>query len=153
MLVVAYMLVMFTGCEKSTKSQPREMYKASPHFASFRDIPGITEDEIKAIEALQKECDSFVYGMPESTEAFIVENKEIKGFSALFCGWLSELFGIPFKPAQYEWLDLLKGLDSGKVDFTGEMMATEVRHKKYFMTDAIAERLVRCYYLTSISLS
>ena len=153
MFIIAFIWVIFADCEKSNRSKPAEQLWVPPPFTSFRDIPGITETEIKAIEALQRECRSFVYGMPQSTEAFIVENNEIKGFSALFCGWLSELFGIPFKPAQYEWLDLLKGLERGDVDFTGEVRATEERRKKYFMTDAIAERVVKCYCLTNTSLS
>ncbi|MDR0326277.1 MAG: transporter substrate-binding domain-containing protein [Oscillospiraceae bacterium] len=116
-------------------------------FTSFYDIPGLTEDEIRAVEAVVREYDSFVYGMPQSVEAFLAESGRIEGFAALFCEWLTELFGVRFELEQFEWQDLLAGLESGTVDFTGEMRATEERRKTYAMTDAIAERVVMAYRL------
>jgi signal transduction histidine kinase/CheY-like chemotaxis protein/ABC-type amino acid transport substrate-binding protein len=131
------LLVVFPSCGKSAGEQG----KAAPVFSSYRDIPGVTEEEINAIEGLRG--NSFIYGMTPSTEAFIREDNAIGGFSALFCQWLSELFGIPFEPIIYEWGDLLAGLDSGRVDFTGDMVATKERRKIYSMTDAIAIRSVK----------
>jgi hypothetical protein len=61
----------------------------------FYDIPGITKDEIKAIEKLKKEYDQFIYGMPLSIEAFEEKDGSINGFAALLCGWMTELFEIP----------------------------------------------------------
>jgi signal transduction histidine kinase/CheY-like chemotaxis protein/ABC-type amino acid transport substrate-binding protein len=107
----------------------------------------VTEDDIIAIEKLREEYDSFVFGMPQSTEAFIDENGDIKGFSALFCDWLTELFGIPFVVKQYEWPYVLEGLKTGEIDFTGEMRATEERRETYFMTGDIAERIINSYRL------
>jgi hypothetical protein len=59
------------------------------------------------------------------------------------------LFDIPFRPELFEWGDLTAGLESGGIDFTGELTATEERlnpgdpeQKPYFMTDAIAERSI-----------
>jgi ABC-type amino acid transport substrate-binding protein len=108
-------------------------------FATFRDIPGITAEEIQAIEALQQKYESFIYGMTVSTEAFLTDNG-VGGYTALFCEWLSGLFGIEFQPAIYSWMDLMAGLESGQVDFTGELTPTEERLKMYYMTDPIAER-------------
>jgi len=42
---------------------------------SFRDIPGVTEDETAAVESLRERYSSFVYAMPLSTEAFVHENR------------------------------------------------------------------------------
>ena len=117
----------------------------SPAFASFRDIPGISRREVEAIEDLQKRTDSFVYGMLETPEAFYGDSGEIEGFSALMCEWLTGMFGIPFRPAIYEWGDLLAGLKSGEIDFSGELMATDERQLTYFMTDPIAERPLKLY--------
>ena len=142
------LLFMVSGCEKSEAAQT-----GVPVFTSYRDIPGVTEDETKAIESLKNEYDSFVYGMPLSIEAFTDENGDIKGFSALFCEWLTGIFGIRFVPAQYEWSDLLVGLEIGTVDFTGEMRATEERMKVYYMTAAIAERILKRYHLAGISVT
>jgi signal transduction histidine kinase len=81
--------------------------------------------------------------MNMSSEAFYGQNNEIGGYSALFCEWLSSMFGIPFRPAIYEWEDLVSGLDSFEVDFAGDLTATDERRKVYFMTGAIAERSVK----------
>ena len=132
--VFMLLLVLLPACHKFT-----------PQHASFRDIPGITEDEIRAIEAIQKEYDSFVYGMTPTTEAFVDSSGggEVRGFSALFCEWMTNLFGIPFKPVLYNWSDLIAGLESGEVDFTGDLMATGERRKIYFMTGSIAQRTLK----------
>jgi signal transduction histidine kinase/ABC-type amino acid transport substrate-binding protein/AmiR/NasT family two-component response regulator len=140
-LALVFLLVVFSGCGKTAGDGDDGSYK----YTSFRDIPGVTDDEIRAIEALQNQRASFTYGMMPGTEAFLKSNGEMGGYSALFCEWLSELFGIPFKLTFYEWGDLLADLQSGKVDFTGELTATDERRKSYFMTDAIAERSVKTF--------
>jgi len=140
-LVLAFIMSIFSGCAKIPEKQP----DAAIDRLSFRDIPGITKDEINAIEVLQKKYNSFVYGMDVSTEAFIGNNGEIQGYAALFCEWLTELFGIPFRTVFYEWGDLLNGLESGDVDFTGELMTSAERRGTYFMTSPIAERSLKIY--------
>jgi PAS domain S-box-containing protein len=144
MLFTLLLPVLISGCEKSAADQSALL------FTSFRDIPGITKDEITAIEALRKEYASFTYGAVSTTEAFLAypgENTELKGFAALFCGWMTSLFDMPFKPALYEWSDLHTGLESGKIDFTGDLMATEERRKTYLMTDPIASRAVKSFQI------
>jgi PAS domain S-box-containing protein len=137
-----FLLIAVSGCHKNNES----LYGELLGFESFRDVPGVTSDEIAAIEAFQIEYDSFVFGMNPTTEAFIdcIEN-EIKGFSTLFCEWLTGLFGIPFKVSLYSWGDLMAGLESGEIDFTGDLMATEERLKIYDMTEAITERSLRAF--------
>ncbi|MCL2496634.1 MAG: transporter substrate-binding domain-containing protein, partial [Clostridiales bacterium] len=115
-------------------------------YTSYRDIPGVTDDEIQSIEKLREQIDSFAYGMVTSTEMFVdIHSGEINGFSTLVCEWLTELFGIEFKPGIYDWGALVDGLESGKIDFTGELTATEERRMKYFMTDPIAMRMVKSF--------
>jgi len=141
LLSVILLLHLFAGCldsdEKQTESNP-------PAFASFRDIPGVTESEIAAIEALLENSDYeyFIYGMSPSTETFRDEYGEIRGFSALFCEWLTGIFGIEFIPEIYIWESLIAGLDDGDIHFTGELTPTDERREIYYMTDAIAERTV-----------
>ena len=117
----------------------------------FREIPGVSDEEIAAIEALREKYERFVFGMEPSTEAFVNMDGEIRGYTALLCEWLSGIFGIPFViPELLTWNGLLDGLLSGEVDFTGEMTATEERKnpsdpnkKPYFMTaNAVAQRHV-----------
>ncbi|MDR2730625.1 MAG: PAS domain-containing protein [Treponema sp.] len=140
-VVFALILVMFSGCEISSEDQPGPV----TGNISFRDVPGITGDEINAIEALQKKYSSFVYGVNLSAEAFTGEDGEVRGYSALFCGWLTEMFGIPLKIGFYEWDDLLKGLESGEIDFTGELMSASELRESYFMTSPVAKRSLKIY--------
>ena len=136
-LAIIFLVIFVSGCDKSKKTDEFTV------FTSYIDIPGITEEEINSIEILKRQYNSFVYGVSLSTEAFYGINGEINGYTALFCNWLSELFGIYFKPAIYEWGDLIEGLENGSVNFTGELTATEKRRETYLMTDAIAERSVK----------
>ncbi|MCL2762243.1 MAG: response regulator [Treponema sp.] len=132
---------MLSGCEKSAVNQSGEF----TGYASFRDIPGVTAEEIQAIETIRSQGDSFVYGMPLNIEAFENEHGESSGFSALFCEWLTALFGISFQPARYEWLDLLDGLETGTIAFSGELTPTPARRRIYHMTSAIASRPVQFF--------
>jgi diguanylate cyclase (GGDEF)-like protein len=118
---------------------------AQSSYASFRDIPGVTAAEIEAIEKLQAKNDTLVYGMLFSTETFYSQDGEAKGFTALFCQYLTDLFGIVFKPITYEWSDLVAGLKDGSIHFSGELTATEERRKTYHMTDAIAIRTIKYF--------
>ncbi len=114
-----------------------------PSFASFRDIPGVTGEEIAAIEALQKSGEPLVYAAIESGEAF-ERDGEIYGFTAMYCRLMSGLFGLEFQPRIYAWSDILAGLDTGEIAFTGEMTATDERRDGgYYMTGAIAERSIK----------
>ena len=140
-LLIAMLLISaFFYSDISLKAQVNPIINTSPHFISFKDIPGITSGEIEAVEALRKQRESFVYGMILTTEAFYDRDGKVGGFSRYFCDWLSELFDIPFIPAIYSWDDLRYGLATGEIDFSGELTASEERRKTYFMTDPIAER-------------
>ena len=146
-LAVILLLAIDLGCKKFDGGQPDE----TRGYDSYQDIPGVTQDEIIAIEELRRQGTAFVYGMHKSTEAFTREDGEIQGFSALFCHWLTQLFGIPFRPALYGFDDLIEGLATGEIDFTGELMATDERREMYLMTDAIAERTLKYFQLVNSS--
>jgi hypothetical protein len=60
--------VVFSGCVKAISYQS----DSAPPFASFREIPGVTAEEIKAIESLREKYSHFVYGVDHTTEAFPV---------------------------------------------------------------------------------
>jgi len=113
-------------------------------YTSIDDIPGVTNEEIKAVEELRKKYASFTFGALESTEAFYDKNGEIRGYSSFLCEWLTELFGIKFVPKIYEWDDLYPML---KADFTGDLTATEERKAElgFLFTDAIAERSTKYF--------
>ena len=141
-ILAAIMAVtVFSGCEKYIAAD------AASSFDSFRGIPGLTIEEVAAVEELQNSVGSFVYAVNRSTEAFYDENGEVNGFAALFCRWLSELFDIPFIPKIVEWDELIEGLENETIDFTGELTANAERRRKYIMTDDIAQRQIVCIRL------
>ncbi|MDR2581661.1 MAG: transporter substrate-binding domain-containing protein [Fibromonadaceae bacterium] len=117
-LLAALVLLLAACQEKPTENlQPFK-------YTSFRDIPGLTDKEIEEVEALKQQFHFFVYAVEPSTEAFRDKSGEIRGFSVLFCEWLTELFDIPFIPAIYEQDDLLAGIESGEIAFTGKTVST-----------------------------
>jgi diguanylate cyclase (GGDEF)-like protein len=139
--IAAFLLIL--SCDEHVN----HIHHKGPVYKSFREIPSVTPLEIQAIEALKAKDASFVYGAVLGTEAFYGKNGEIKGYAALLSEHLTELFGIKFKPAIYEWGDLLAGLASGQIDFTSDLTATEERRKIYSMTDALAERSIKYFRL------
>ncbi|MDR1929447.1 MAG: transporter substrate-binding domain-containing protein, partial [Treponema sp.] len=145
LLLAGILLLAVSGCDGKDQPPAQDQY---PVYGSYRDIPGVSEEESAAIEALKTRRNSFVYAMNLTTETFYNDDGKIEGFSARFCRWLTELFGIPFEPAVYEWDALIAGLASGEIDFSGELTATEERRGLYYMTDPIAERLVKFMRIT-----
>ncbi|MDR1841910.1 MAG: transporter substrate-binding domain-containing protein, partial [Holophagales bacterium] len=119
------------------------------NYASFRDVPHVTEEEIKAVEALKEGRDHFVYAIAPSSMCFIDANGELRGYSALFCEWLTDLFDIPFKPEMFSWNDFWSKIASHEIDFTGAMTASEKRRKQFFITTDIAVSAVQHYRLVN----
>jgi len=126
-----------TPCSAGAQQKNRP---ASYEFRSLHEIPGVTADEIKAIEAIRAKYDSLVFANDYGTELFKDKDGNLDGFVVLLCEWLTALFKIPFKVQIYEWDNLLENLKSGHIAFTGELTSTPERLKTHFMTSPIAER-------------
>ncbi|MDR1802150.1 MAG: transporter substrate-binding domain-containing protein [Treponema sp.] len=107
---------------------------------SYRDIPGVSAEEIEAIEALKSVRKSFSYASVSSTESFLLSDGTRAGFAREFSGLLSGLFGIPFVQETNTWTPILNGINDKTIDFTGEMTATPQRRETYFMSYPIAQR-------------
>ena len=142
-VLLSFLVSLFSGCAASPETRTYDLEK----YASFLEIPGVTEEERAAVEALLAQRDSFIFGTIPSTEAFYDADGNIAGFVALLCDWMTDLFGVPFEPRFYEWNELLLGLETGDIDFTSELTPTEARREAYFMTDGIAERSVSAFRL------
>jgi len=138
---IVFLLIILPGCNNNIPPDK------SFDVISYRDIPGVTAEEINAIEALKVQYDYFIYGMLECTESFYNMDGNIDGFTRLVCDWLTDIFGIPFIPRNYIWTDLLDGLRDGTIDFSGYLMPTPGRRETYNMTDPIAQRMVKYYRL------
>jgi CheY-like chemotaxis protein/ABC-type amino acid transport substrate-binding protein len=143
LLISCVITIYTTGCFRG----PDGISPDTKLFKTYRDIPGITIQEVYAIEALKEKYDTFNFGLTLTTESFLKENGEVGGYAALFCEWLTELFDIRFQPEIYQWGDLLGKLNAGEIDFAGNMALTEERRKIYQMTDPIAERQCKTFWL------
>ena len=116
------LLILFlplTGCKKSPDRDP-----GISAITTYRDIPGVTQEDISSIENLKKSRDKFSYGQMLETEAFILSDGTYAGFAAKFCNLLSELFEIEFALEFYDWDSLKGGLDDQQIDFTGDLTST-----------------------------
>ena len=140
-------LVMLSALCSCASEKPNADSGVSPEYEDYREIPGITPEEIEQIEALKRSRSSLIYGMCPSTETFYDEEGRIGGYTALFCEWLTDLFDIRFETTIVEWDDLHNQMAAGTIDFTGEMTSTRERREKYHMTSAIAERSIKTFRL------
>jgi signal transduction histidine kinase/CheY-like chemotaxis protein len=140
LLALALTLTLLPACERQQDESRTTDY---PIFLSAADIPGVTAEELAAIEELRAQNVTLTYGMLFGAETFYGSDGSIQGFSRLFCDWLSELFQMPFEPQIHDWYYLIDALNAETIDFTGELTATEERRQFYQMTDPIAERSIK----------
>ena len=138
--LLAISILFFAECDTVKKS-----ISPGNSIRTYRDIPEITDEEISAIEALKSARVRFSYGALISTEAFLLPDGSCIGYTAEFCKFLSELFGINFDLKIYEWNELVKKLNSREIDFTGELTPTAERKQIYNMSLPIAERMLRIF--------
>ena len=143
LLITALFAAVLSACSGFTAERGDEF----PGFTTYRDIPGVNQDDIKAVEALKQKYSSFVYGMTPTTEAFADNNGELRGFAALMCEWLTELFDIEFVLEHHTWNGLLDGLQSGDIHFTSDLAHNEERIKTYYMTQPFTLNPLRFYRL------
>ena len=137
-LIAAMILfVLFVaGCAPVTP----QVTLAETEYMHYTEIPGVTEEEIAAIEALQTISAPLVFGMPEGVSCFENERGALTGFSVFLCDWLSELFDLDFIPEIYEWDDLLRGLASRDIVFTSAL--SPASDYIAYQTGPIAERTI-----------
>ena len=118
----------------------------SDYLNDFRTIPGVTQQEITAIEAaIKRHGGTFSYGNVHGSEAFITRDGVEDGFSKYFCELLSGMFGAKFSTTYHEWDDLLAAISDNTLDFTGELTATSERRRTYFMTDTFHNRTIKIF--------
>ncbi|MDR3321466.1 MAG: response regulator [Synergistaceae bacterium] len=108
----------------------------------YKKIPGVTSNDVDAVEKLRESVSGFTYGVLRSGEAFERLDGSEGGFSAEFCRMLSRMFGIRFEMKFYDGPDQLAlALESGEADFTGEFAPGG----GYFTTGAICERTLKVF--------
>ena len=119
----------------------------------YLDIPGITQEEIDAIDALRAEGRTFSYGALLSTENFLDKDGQLSGYASDLCALLSGLFDIQFVPSLHEWNDLVAGLGDKSIDFTGDFSITPSRASMYLMSEPIAARTIAMFYPSDATIS
>ena len=127
----------------------------SEAILSYKDIPGVTQEEINAVERVKLKYKEFIYGMTLSTECFYREDGRIVGFSKIMCDRLSELFDMPFVPRIFETAALIQGLDTREIQFSGEIKYGQPSNNHlYYTTIPIAERTIKiCSQLSKDALN
>ena len=143
MLVTVIIATGLSGCDNNVEKNRNETFVP----VSFRDIPGVTEEEIAAIDELRLSRDKLTYGACLSTEAYKLPSGAFAGFSNDLCELLSGLFEIDFVLELNDWDVLIDSFESGLLDFTGELTVTDERMNIYSMTHPIAERMLRIFTL------
>ena len=139
-ILVAAMLFNFSGfylVSHADRLIEADEYK----FVAYDKIPGVTESEIKEIEAIKSGRDSFVYGVKLSNDCFYDEDGTLNGFTVFLTEWLSGIFGIEFVPVVYSWDKLNAGLDSMEIDFSGDIPSK--RQDDFFLTSPIIEHNIK----------
>ena len=122
---------------------------AEEQIPNYKDIPGVTQAEIDAIEALKSSGRTFSYGALLSTEMFVNENGQLDGYTTELCGLLSQMFGVKFTPSVFEWDEIVAGVAAHTIDFSGDFTITPERRQSYLMSSTIAVRSIALFYLTS----
>lgn len=115
-------------------------------YTSYKDIPGVTQQEIDAVEAAKETRDYFVYGCTQTAESFYNESGEIDGFTRIVCEELTRIFGIEFRTQMVEFGELLEGLNDESIDFAGDLTPSEERRQVYHMSSEISARFLGAVY-------
>ena len=87
-------------------------------YTDFKYIPGVTQEEIDAIERIRATRDSLEFGVMHSSSAFHMIDGDIGGFYPLLAEHLGSLFNIPFKVAIFDKFKLYSRIAEGETDFT-----------------------------------
>ncbi|MDR1689688.1 MAG: transporter substrate-binding domain-containing protein [Clostridiales bacterium] len=149
-LLFAPVLALNTGASNSAAGAAPEHISQRINITTYKDIPGITEEEISAVEALKQTCGSFTYGHTLQSEAYMLSDGSFRGFVYSFCEHLSSIFETQFTPVYYTtWSEIMRDFDAQKLDFLGDLTSTDERREIYCMSRTIAERSISIHHLDS----
>jgi len=124
----------FSGCSEQPGKSSDDTKAKMRGVTSFRDIPGISAEEIAAIENLISKRDSFSFGSMHTTEMFRQPDGTYAGFTVMFSELLSGLFGVPFILREYvDWTVMKDDIDSLHTDFASEFTPTPERRQIYLV--------------------
>ena len=145
-LVLAVIMILLTGCAGFAARDRAVPIK----YGSYKDIPGVTQAEIDAIEALLAKKPKLDYGVCLSTEAFFYKDDSIGGFAKLLGDHISELFGFEFSYKALGFEDMINQLETNELDIVSDLTATPERRETLFMTDAIFQRVISVFSMNGL---
>ena len=140
-LVLAIIMLLMTGCNGAAVRVNDKPVK----YNSYKDIPGVTREEIAAIDALLVQKPTLNYGVCLSTEAFFYDHGAIGGFARLLGDRISELFGFEIEYTALDFEDMIARLETNEIDIVNDLTATPERRETLLMTDAIFQRVVSVF--------
>ena len=114
---------------------------------NYKHIPGITQEEIDAVEQLKNEREEFTLVGINSVNGFYAEDGSLKGFYSLLCKRLSQLFDIPFTMNICTQEQLIARMDNGSADFTCAFSTKGWSNEHYKGVDLGVERVVKIFYI------
>ena len=117
-------------------------------YESYKDIPGVTQEEAVALERLLSERPRLAYGVCVSTEAFFYEDGSPGGFAGLLGGRLTELLGFEFDfyaHTREEINDMLRLGVTYEFDLTSEYIDVPEGTQNIYKTDTIFQRPIRVF--------
>ncbi|MDR2388087.1 MAG: response regulator [Deltaproteobacteria bacterium] len=108
-------LVMLPDRQDQEELEPR----LTSYLTDYRKIPGVTQEEMAAIEALKNQ--GLVFGTLRSGKAFEREDQKKGGFLIKFSEALSKMFGLEIKQVFIKPAELVEALSSGSIDLSCEI--------------------------------
>ncbi len=142
-LTLVFCISNIIGC--SYNIRPLDQKDYLEYIADYKLIPGVTKEEIQAIEGLKEKYDQFTYGTLLSGEAFEFSDGTKGGFSVRLCMMLSRMFGIPFQHQFYDKNDLLVAMEDNTLDFSSELSLSQEMRQNFLMTDAMYDRSIKMF--------
>ena len=133
----------FSGCKNKNDIGP----VSYNNIKSYKNIPGITDEEIQNIEALKFDHINITFGTIPSSEAYFLEDGSYAGFIIKFCELLSDLFDISFIPEILSKKTLADGMENRTINFTNEFSSLSNINKVYIMSHPITERSLYAFNL------
>ncbi|MDR2668441.1 MAG: transporter substrate-binding domain-containing protein, partial [Desulfovibrio sp.] len=142
-LSVCFLLAFFlaAGSFLAAVASPDEKDSSFP--ANFRDIPGITQEEIQALEKVIAKRKTFTYGVMEGSESFYQDDGSLDGYTVTLIELMSKLFGVSFEIKICEWNVLRQGIRDRSIDFSGDFDPDNFNAQRLMVSRAVRERSVK----------
>ena len=115
-LLVLSFAVLLAPCQSA--AEPAPVGDTPRRFAYFKYIPGVTQEEIDAVERIRDTRSRLKLEVEFSASAFLTPDNRVGGFYALLGERMGELFGLPFETAIFDRTQLNARISAGKTDFT-----------------------------------